>query len=88
MSIMAKNLIGRAINMSRIRTVKPEFWASEQVISCSPLSRLLFIGLWNFCDDNGVHQASYIRIKAEVFPADNFDIKEIKTDIPAKIFPL
>lgn len=67
--------------MSRIRTIKPEFWASEQVISCSPLSRLLFIGLWNFCDDNGVHQASYIRIKAEVFPADNFDIKEIKSCI-------
>lgn len=67
--------------MSRIRTVKPEIWASEQVISCSPLSRLLFIGLWNFCDDNGVHQASYIRIKAEVFPADNLDINEIKSCI-------
>lgn len=64
--------------MSRIRTIKPELWASEQVVSCSPLSRLLFIGLWNFCDDNGAHQASYIRIKAEVFPVDNFDINEIK----------
>lgn len=67
--------------MSRIRTIKPELWASEQVISCSPLSRLLFIGLWNFCDDNGVHQASYIRIKAEVFPGDNLDINEIKNCI-------
>lgn len=67
--------------MSRIRTVKPEIWASEQVISCSPLSRLLFIGLWNFCDDNGVHPASYIRIKAEVFPADNLNINEIKNCI-------
>ncbi|MDW9176989.1 hypothetical protein SE924_10065 [Legionella pneumophila] len=65
--------------MSRIRTVKPEIWTSEQVISCSPLSRLLFIGLWNFCDDNGVHPASYIRIKAEVFPADNFDVDKIKS---------
>ena len=65
--------------MSRIRTIKPELWTSEQVVSCSPLSRLLFIGLWNFCDDHGVHQASYIRIKAEVFPADNFDINEIKS---------
>ena len=81
MSIMVRNVIGRAINMSRIRTIKPELWASEQVISCSPLSRLLFIGLWNFCDDNGVHQASYIRIKAEVFPGDNLDINEIKNCI-------
>ncbi|HSW94316.1 MAG TPA: hypothetical protein VLJ15_08200 [Gammaproteobacteria bacterium] len=64
--------------MSRIRTIKPEFWTSEQVISCSPLSRLLFIGLWNFCDDNGVHPASYIRLKAEIFPADPYSSDEIK----------
>jgi len=64
--------------MSRIRTIKPEFWTSEQVISCSPLARLLFIGLWNFCDDNGVHPASYVRIKAEVFPVDSFTLDEIK----------
>jgi len=56
--------------MSRIRTIKPEFWTSEQVISCSPLARLLFIGLWNFCDDNGVHPASHVRLRAEVFPSD------------------
>jgi hypothetical protein len=64
--------------MSRIRTIKPEIWTSEQVIACSPIARLLFIGLWNFCDDNGVHSASYIRLKAEVFPADNFNTPEIK----------
>ena len=64
--------------MSRIRTIKPEFWTSEQVIACSPISRLLFIGLWSFCDDNGVHPASYIRLKAEVFPANNFSTPEIK----------
>jgi len=64
--------------MSRIRTIKPEFWTSEQLIACSPIARLLFIGLWNFCDDNGVHPASYIRLKAEVFPANNFSISEIQ----------
>ena len=73
--------------MSRIRTIKPELWTSEQVVSCSPLSRLLFIGLWNFCDDHGVHQASYIRIKAEVFPADNFDINEIVNQHLKGTFP-
>lgn len=64
--------------MSRIRTVKPEFWVSEQIISCSLLTRLLFIGLWNFSDDNGVHPASYIRLKAEVFPADTCSVDDIK----------
>lgn len=56
--------------MSRIRTVKPEFFTSEQVAECSPTARLLFIGLWCFCDDQGVHPDSMKRIKMEVFPAD------------------
>ncbi|HHF7367435.1 TPA: hypothetical protein ACPSKY_002568 [Legionella bozemanae] len=64
--------------MARIRTVKPEFWVSEQVIACSPNARLLFIGLWNFCDDGGVHPAEYIRVKAEIFPTDPFTVNEIK----------
>jgi hypothetical protein len=59
--------------MARIRTVKPEFWTSEQVATCSPSARLLFIGLWSFCDDGGVHPASIKRLKMEVFPADALD---------------
>jgi hypothetical protein len=49
--------------MARIRTVKPEFWTSEQVMELSPLARLAFIGMWNFCDDAGVHTASAKRLK-------------------------
>ncbi len=56
--------------MARIRTIKPEMWASEQIGDCSRNARLLFIGLLNFCDDNGVHPASPRRLKAEVFPHD------------------
>jgi uncharacterized phage protein (TIGR02220 family) len=56
--------------MSRIRTIKPEFWTSEQVADCSPIARLLFVGIWNFCDDHGVHPASIRRLKMQVFPAD------------------
>lgn len=64
--------------MSRIRTIKPEFWVSEQVIACSQSARLLFIGLLNFCDDSGVHPRSFIRLKAEIFPADDCNITDIK----------
>jgi hypothetical protein len=63
--------------MARIRTVKPEFWTSEQVVACSPTARLLFIGLWNFCDDSGIHPASAMRIKMEVFPADSITPEQI-----------
>lgn len=40
---------------------------------CSPTARLLFIGLWSFCDDGGVHPASIKRLKMEVLPADAID---------------
>ena len=65
--------------MSKIRTTKPDFWSSEQIVQCSTTARLLFIGLWNFCDDNGIHPASHTRLKMEVFPGDNFTTNDIKT---------
>lgn len=64
--------------MSRIRTIKPEFWTSEQVMECSPLARLAFIGMWNFCDDQGVHPASAKTLKAEVFPADDISAASVE----------
>ena len=64
--------------MARIRTIKPEFWTSEQVVECSTIARLMFIGIWNFCDDGGVHPASPKRLKMEVFPGDDFTINDIE----------
>lgn len=58
--------------MARIRSIKPEFWTSSQIVNCSPIARLLFIGLWNFCDDAGIHSADPKRIKMEIFPGDAF----------------
>jgi hypothetical protein len=57
--------------MARIRTVKPEFWTSEQVSECSVAARLLFIGLWNFCDDGGRMPFSPRTIKMRIFPGDD-----------------
>lgn len=72
--------------MARIRTIKPEFWTSEQLSSCSRDARLLFIGLWNFCDDGGVHPASAKRVKMEVFPGDDAAIALIESWIKELIF--
>ena len=63
--------------MARIRTIKPEFWTSAQVVECSTSARLLFIGLWNFCDDQGVHPAKPKEIKMKIFPGDSFTVEEI-----------
>lgn len=64
--------------MARIRTIKPEFWSSEQVMECSPMARLLFIGLWNFCDDAGNHVASAKTVKAEIFPGDDISSTDVQ----------
>ncbi len=64
--------------MARIRTIKPEFWTSEQIMECSPNARLLFIGLWNFCDDAGIHPASPKTLKAEIFPSDDISASEVE----------
>ena len=65
--------------MARIRTVKPEFWTAEQIMELSRDARLLFIGMWNFCDDRGVHPAAYKTLKAEVFPGDDITSTEIQS---------
>lgn len=64
--------------MSRIRTVKPDFWTSEQVMGCCRDSRLLFIGMWNFADDSGVLPASIQRIRAQVLPGDDISLENIR----------
>lgn len=63
--------------MARLRTIKPEFWSSEQVMELSLIARLTFIGMWNFCDDGGVHPASPKTLKAEVFPSDGVSIEAV-----------
>lgn len=64
--------------MARIRTIKPEFWTSEQVMECQPLARLLFIGLWNFCDDAGNHPDAEKTLKALIFPGDDIDSSTVR----------
>jgi hypothetical protein len=68
---------GGAGAVSRIRTIKPEFWAHPKVVECSTNARLMFIGLWNFCDDAGRHAFSPKQIKMEIFPGDNFATEDI-----------
>jgi hypothetical protein len=60
--------------MARIRTIKPEFWSDEHVVELTAFARLLFIGLWNFVDDFGRVAFSPIRLKLQIFPADDLDV--------------
>ena len=63
--------------MARIRSIKPEFWSSEQVMECSTNARLLFIGLWNFCDDAGRMPLKARQIKAQILPGDDITSENV-----------
>lgn len=64
--------------MARIRTIKPEFWTSAQIMECSPLARLLFLGMLNFADDAGRMGHSAKTLKAQIFPSDDFPVDDIR----------
>ena len=53
--------------MARIRTIKPEFWRSPDVMELDNFQKLLFIGLWNLADDEGRGVFSPEAIAADLF---------------------
>jgi hypothetical protein len=55
----------------RIRSIKPEFWTSEDIAALDWPTRLLFIGLWSYVDDNGVGRDNDKLIKADLFPLED-----------------
>ena len=57
--------------MPRIRSVKPEFFSSVPVGNCSPTSRLLFVALWCYADDEGRSVDDARIIRAFAFPLDD-----------------
>lgn len=67
--------------MARIRTIKPEFWTDEKVVELSPLARLVFIGLWNFSDEQGRMSYSPKRLKMQVLPSDDADMCAVVGEI-------
>jgi hypothetical protein len=56
--------------MTRIRTVKPEFWEDEKIASLPMPCRLFYIGTWCLADDNGVFRGNPVMLKSKIFPYD------------------
>lgn len=54
----------------RIRSIKPEFWRSDDVSALNAEDRLLFIGLWSYVDDNGVGVDKLATVAADLFASD------------------
>jgi hypothetical protein len=58
----------------RRRIIAPDFWTDSNIVSMSYPARLLFIGLWNYADDEGYFLDDLPAIKRTLFPDQDFDI--------------
>ena len=64
------------IYMARKRIVDPEFWKDTEISNQSERTRLLYLGSWNFADDNGIFENNIKKIRAEIFPYKSLDIEK------------
>lgn len=60
--------------MARIRTIKPEFFTSEDIVSLTPLARLFYVSLWCEADREGRFEWKPKTLKMRYLPADNCDV--------------
>jgi hypothetical protein len=67
--------------MARDRKLPSDFWTWEAVIDCAAMTRLLFLGLWNFADSFGVQPLRPRTIRLQVFPGDPIDEAQVRAMI-------
>lgn len=70
--------------MARMRYIKPEFWTDSRMVQLSIPARLFYIGTWNFAlCDKGHLEDDPLRLKMQVFPADNVDVVALLDELMA-----
>jgi hypothetical protein len=67
--------------MARIRTIKPEFFTSEDIVALSPYARLLYIALWCEADKEGRMAWKPRTFKMRYLPADDVAIDGLCKEI-------
>ena len=67
--------------MARIRTIKPEFFTSEDIVSLSPMARLFYIALWCEADREGRLVWKPRTFKLRYFPGDDCNIEAIAEEV-------
>lgn len=67
--------------MARIRSIHPGLFTDEAWVSCSPLARVLIIGLWTEADDQGVFEWKPLTIKMRLLPVDQVNVTELLEEL-------
>lgn len=70
----------------RSRNIKPGFFENERLAELSPLTRILFAGLWCYADREGRFEWRPKRIKALILPYDDCDVEEMLMSLHAAKF--
>ncbi len=72
--------------MARARTLKPGFFKNDLLADCEMAARILFQGLWCFCDREGRIENRPKILKAEILPYDDCDIPNLLLQLAAAGF--
>jgi hypothetical protein len=67
--------------LARIRTIKPDFFTSEDIVELSPVARLLYIALWCEADREGRLAWRPGTFKLRYFPGDDINIENVAAEI-------
>jgi hypothetical protein len=67
--------------MSRIRTIKPEFFTSADILSLTPLARLFYVSLWCEADRNGRLKWDLATLKFRYLPKDQVPIEDLAQEL-------
>lgn len=68
--------------MARIRTIKPDFFRSDDVAQLSYRARLTWVGLWTYVDDAGRGKDNARIIKGDLWPLeDEVTHKDVEKDL-------
>lgn len=67
--------------MSRIRTIKPDFFTDSKIAKKKPITRLFFIGLWCYADCEGRLEEDQERLKLLIVPYDKIKILDLLNDL-------
>jgi hypothetical protein len=67
--------------MARIRTIKPEFFTSEDIVSMTPLARLFYVSLWCEADREGRMEWKPVTFKMRYLPGDQCDVNALAQEL-------
>ena len=67
--------------MARIRTIKPEFFTSEDIVSLTPLARLFYVSLWCEADREGRLEWKPKTFKLRYLPGDDCSVEALGSEL-------